>query len=112
MTILGSGELVSGEEMTGTARHVDTIEHVLAMLDEPTLADVVLVTSSASATAIMPLLPEIGGVVCSSGGRTSHLATIARDFGLTCIMGATSLDPASLEGRLVRLTKDGQVLSA
>lgn len=110
--VLGEGELVFGDDVTGTARQANTVEDVLELLDDPDLAEVVLVTNSASATAVMPLLPEIRGVVCSAGGPTSHMAMVARDFGLPCIMGATSIDPADLDGQRIQLTKDGQVLSA
>jgi phosphohistidine swiveling domain-containing protein len=109
--IYGQGELVSGDDTTGSAREVSTVDDVLRLLDEPNLEEMILVTTSASATTLMPLLGEIGGVVCAAGGPTSHLAVIARDFGLTCIMGATSIEPATLDGHRVQLTKDGQVLS-
>lgn len=107
----GSGELVAGEEIEGTARVVRTVDDVLRVLEDPALGDVIIVTDSASATELVPLLPEIGGVVCSAGGRTSHLAVVARDLGFTCIMGA-AVSPAELDGQRLRLCRDGQVVAA
>jgi len=107
--LYGRGELVTGEEIVGTARLVSSVDDVLRVLQDPDLGDVIVVTDSASATELVPLLPEIGGVVCSAGGRTSHLAVVARDLGFTCIMGAT-VSPGELDGHRVRLCRDGQVL--
>jgi pyruvate,orthophosphate dikinase len=48
------------------------------------------------------------GVVTSRGGRTSHAALVARQFGKPAVVGVTSLD-VDVEKRELR-TRDGQVL--
>ena len=109
--VLGEGELVSGKSASGVARRVVSIDDVLGLLDDPGLSDVILLTNSASATAIMPLLTEVRGVICSAGGRTSHLATVSRELGLSCVVGTSFADEADIDGRRVVIADDGKVLS-
>jgi len=110
MEVLGAGELVSGKSTAGVARRVETIDDVLRLMNDPGLDDVILLTDSASATAIMPLLDEVRGVICSVGGRTSHLATVARELGLACLLGTTFTAGDDLDGRRVTIADDGSVL--
>ena len=109
--VLGEGELVSGKSASGVARRVVSIDDVLGLLDDPGLGDVIVLTNSASATAIMPLLTEVRGVICSAGGRTSHLATVSRELGLSCVVGTAFAGEADIDGRRVVIADDGKVLS-
>lgn len=110
MDVVGAGELVSGKGTAGVARRVETIDDVLELMNDPELNDVILLTDSASATAIMPLLDEVRGVICSVGGRTSHLATVARELGLACVVGTTFTSGDDLDGRRITIADDGTVL--
>jgi phosphohistidine swiveling domain-containing protein len=109
--VLGEGELVSGKSTSGVARRVVTIDDVLELLDDPGLGEMILLTDSASATAIMPLLPEVRGVICSAGGRTSHLATVSRELGLSCVVGTSFPGEVDVDGRRVVIADDGKVMS-
>lgn len=109
--VLGEGELVSGNGTSGVARRVVSIDDVLELLNAPDLGEMILLTDSASATAIMPLLTEVRGVICSAGGRTSHLATVSRELGLSCVMGVTFTGGHDIDGRSVVISDDGKVLS-
>lgn len=109
--VLGEGELVSGKSTSGVARRVVSIDDVLELLDNPHLDQMILLTDSASATAIMPLLPEVRGVICSAGGRTSHLATVSRELGLSCVVGTSFAGEVDVDGRRVVIADDGKVLS-
>ena len=108
--VLGEGELVSGKSTAGLARRVVSIDDVLDLLSAPDLGAMILLTESASATAIMPLLTEVRGVICTAGGRTSHLATVSRELGLSCVMG-TTFTGGDIDGRSVVIADDGKVLS-
>jgi phosphoenolpyruvate synthase/pyruvate phosphate dikinase len=112
MEVVGAGQLVSGKGTTGVARRVKTIDDVLELMSVPDLNGVILLTDSASATAIMPLLDEVRGVICSVGGRTSHLATVSRELGLACVVGTTFTTGDDLDGRRVTIADDGTVLGA
>jgi phosphoenolpyruvate-protein kinase (PTS system EI component) len=54
----------------------------------------------------------VRGLVCRSGGMTSHLAIVSREFGLPCVMGASIEDPAELEGQRVVVDAEGQISRA
>ncbi len=111
-TTMGRGELVSGHECEGEVRRANEMPEVLALLKHENLADVILLCDSASATAVVPLLAKVRGIICRSGGATSHLAIVSREFGLPAVMGAEIADPEALEGRRVRFSEDGEITGA
>ncbi|OJU79758.1 MAG: hypothetical protein BGO11_02835 [Solirubrobacterales bacterium 70-9] len=89
----------------------DDVQQVFSLMKRPDLDQVILLTSSASATAVVPLLAKVRGVVSESGGMTSHLAIVAREFNLPCILSA-ELEESDLEGRRVVLQEDGAIAAA
>jgi len=91
---------------------VGQVADVFALLQEPDLGDMILLTESATATAVVPLLDKVCGLICTSGGITSHLAIVSREFGLPCIMAAEVADPAELDGTWVIMAEDGTVRRA
>ncbi|MGH2938807.1 MAG: PEP-utilizing enzyme [Solirubrobacterales bacterium] len=102
---------VSGGMVEGVLCRADDVQQVFSLMNRPDLDEVILLTSQASATAVVPLLAKVRGVVSESGGMTSHLAIVAREFNLPCILSA-ELDEADLEGRRVVLQEDGIIESA
>lgn len=110
--VITRGIVASGGGCEGVLRRAAQVDEVLALLREPDLSDTVLLTESATATAIVPLLSRVRGLVCTSGGITSHLAIVSREFGLSCVMAAPVDDPASLEGVRVVVDPDGTVRRA
>jgi phosphoenolpyruvate-protein kinase (PTS system EI component) len=113
METLGQGTLVSGGSVRGTAKRVKLVEDVVELLTgESELSHVILVTESASAATVLPLLSEVAGIVCTMGGPTSHLATVARDYSLTCVVGAKSLRLDSVDGMGIVIDDAGNVLMA
>jgi phosphohistidine swiveling domain-containing protein len=109
MTTVAQGQLVSGGPIEGTLAAADDLDQVLALMRRSDLEEVILLTATASATSVVPLLAKVRGIVCRSGGMTSHLAIVSREFGLPCIVGAEIDEPGALEGRRVRLGADGTV---
>jgi phosphoenolpyruvate-protein kinase (PTS system EI component) len=108
MTRIGQGLLTSGRECQGTLRVVDTIPDVLRLMRED-LSDVILFMQSASATAATPLFAKIKGIVCTAGGATSHLAIVAREFDLPCVMASAMEYTNGLDGRRVSLNQKGEI---
>ncbi len=49
---------------------------------------IVLVPVAGVAGMTIPLM-RASGIICTTGGVTSHLAILAREFRIPCIMGAT-----------------------
>lgn len=109
MTTIGTGQVVSGKGAEGVLHTADKIEEVLSLMKRPDLDQVILLTESAAATAVVPLLAKVRGIVCRSGGMTSHLAIVSREFGLPCIVGAELDDPAAADGKRVQLMEDGSI---
>ncbi len=108
MRKVGEGEPIGGRGAVGILRKVETIEDVLRVM-ETDLSETIVFTPSASVTAITPILPKIRGLICASGGVTSHLAIVAREFDLPCVMGGRVEGVEALEGRRVRFTAEGEI---
>jgi phosphohistidine swiveling domain-containing protein len=106
------GLVASGGGCEGIVRRAAELDEVLALMKEPDLSEVILLTGSATATAVVPLLSRVRGLVCATGGVTSHLAIVSREFGLSCVMAAPVDDPAALEGVRVVVEADGTVRHA
>jgi pyruvate,water dikinase len=107
---VGRGQVVSGKGCEGVIHRANEVQDVLALLKSEDLEEAILLTESASATAVVPLLAKVRGIVCRSGGMTSHLAIVAREFGLAAIMGAELDESDALEGQRVVLTEDGEIV--
>ena len=101
---------MSGGSVEGVLCRADDVQQVFTLMKRPDLEEVIRLTESASATAVVPLLAKVRGVVCRSGGMTSHLAIVAREFGLPCILGA-ELDDVT-DGCRVVLNADGTISDA
>ena len=108
MKRIGVGNPTSGKGCRGTLRVVADVPDVLALLRED-VSNVVLFTESASATVVTPLFPRIKGVVCTTGGDTSHLAIVAREFDLACVMGSQIDYDGDLNGCVVQFDQEGEI---
>lgn len=111
MLKIGQGNVTSGTGCRGTLRVVASIPDVLELMKQE-LSEVVVFSREASATAVTPLFPKIRGVVCTQGGATSHLAIVAREFDLPCVMGATLDREDGLDGRAVEFNAAGEIFLA
>jgi phosphoenolpyruvate-protein kinase (PTS system EI component) len=108
MVRVGQGNLTSGNGCRGTLRVVESVADVLGLLKED-VSDVVLFTPTASATIMTPLFPRIKGLVCTTGGETSHVAIVAREFNLPCIMGSEIDYDGELDGCIVNFNQEGEI---
>ncbi len=110
MEKIGQGNVTSGNGCQGVLRVVESVQDVLGLLKED-ISDVILFTPTASATIMTPLFPRIKGVVCSTGGATSHVAIVAREFDLSCIMGAQFDYEGKLDGVDVSMNAEGEIFA-
>ena len=108
MQKIGRGNVTSGNGCRGILREVTTVPDVLALMKQD-LSEVVVFTREASATAVTPLFPKIRGVVCTLGGPTSHLAIVAREFDLPCIMGSEIEFDGQLDGQRIQFNAEGDI---
>lgn len=109
ISAIGHGTKVSGSETEGVLHAANNTDQVFALMRHEQLDEVILLTDSASATAVVPLLPRVRGVVCRSGGMTSHLAIVSREFGIPCLMGAELPADAELEGARITIDAEGAI---
>jgi phosphohistidine swiveling domain-containing protein len=109
VTNIGHGLTVSGSGVEGVLHAANDTQQVFALLRHEALDEVILLTDSASATALVPLLAKVRGVVCRSGGMTSHLAIVSREFGIPCLMGAELPGDAELEGARIAIDAEGTI---
>lgn len=110
--IVTKGLVASGNGCEGIVRLAMQVTDVFALLREPGLSETILLAESATATALVPLLPKVRGLICTSGGITSHVAILSREFGLSCLMSAVVENPSALEGVRVVVAADGTVTRA
>ena len=87
---------------------VETVQDVLKLM-RTDVSEVVIFTRSASATTVTPLFSKIKGVVCTAGGATSHLAIVAREFDVPCVMGSEIQYDGDLDQRVVTITREGEI---
>lgn len=94
-------------EVTGELVYIKTIEDVINLFDKA--KGKICIVEDAGITTLSPILPELTGTICTTGGAGSHLAIVSREFGLPCIMGLKySLnDLSSLNGKKAKITHDG-----
>lgn len=109
---IGKGERVSGGAFEGEVHRANEVAEVMSLLKKDNLEEVILLTDSPSATAVVPLLAKVRGVICRSGGMTSHLAIVSREFALPCVMGAETENAEELEGKRVSVNEDGEMTLA
>jgi len=109
VTVVGRGHVVSGSGCSGTGRRANALEEVFALLKDPDLGNTILLVDSPSATAIVPLLSKVRGIVCGDGGMTSHLAIVSREFGLPCVMAADVASLGDLDGRPLTVSAEGEI---
>ena len=107
---IGQGKVVGAPAtVTGIARFVADIQTVVEMMNADMSATILLV-EDASATAVAPIIGDARAVVCTSGGPTSHLALVSKEFGVPCVVAAALReDTASLDGTTMTIGADGEI---
>lgn len=108
MKLIGEGLSCSSKNnVRGELVYVKTIEDVIQLFDSA-IGKICLV-DDAGITTLGPILSELIGIICTTGGAGSHLAIISREFGLPCIMGAKLYvkDTSNIIGKQVEIKHNG-----
>jgi phosphohistidine swiveling domain-containing protein len=84
----------------------ETIDDVLALYKDAA-EGVIILKNTAGGTGIIPILTKISGIVCTEGGLSSHLAILAREFQIPCVVGTKINCGSGLDGKKVRIKFDG-----
>ena len=109
MEKIGAGISCSSKtEVLGEAVYIKTIEDVIALFDNA--AGKICIVDDAGITTLSPILSELVGTICTTGGPGSHLAIVSREFGIPCIMALKLKlkDPTALNGKKILIKHDGE----
>lgn len=102
MSIIGKGTpSFDFSSTTGSVRHFHSPDDVINSLDSD-LESTIAVVRSGGTTFLSPVLGRLGGVVALDGTLRSHLAIVAREFELPCLVG-TELAEDLKDGATVTL---------
>jgi len=72
--------------------------------------DVIVLVREAGGTTIGPVLDDAVGVVSTTGTKGAHIALLAREYGIPCIIGL-ELEGAFVQAQPVRLDPEGRIYS-
>lgn len=86
---------------TGTVRHFNTPQDVIASINDD-LESIIAVVASGGTTFLSPILGRLGGIVALGGTLRSHLAIVSREFEVPCLVGA-NLTADLADGAQIRL---------
>jgi len=108
MKKIGEGSSCSSKSnVIGELVYIKTIEDVINLFDNA--SGKICLVNDAGITTLSPILPELSGIICTTGSGGSHLAIVSREFGLPCIMATEFFvnDVSSLNGKTVKIVHDG-----
>ena len=102
--LLGSGDPISFPpvaEVRGTAAVLLELGDAIALLGEPpeVLSATILWIAEPVVTIVAPVMEHVAAILCATGGPASHVAIVARELGLACVMHCVLEDESGLEGR-------------
>ncbi len=75
--------------------------------DVPDGCILVVPTTSPRLAAVMG---SVAGIIASTGSETGHMATVAREFGVPCLVGAGTSTATLTEGSIVTLDADSRMV--
>lgn len=108
MKKIGEGLSCSSKsDVEGVLEYIKTAEDVINLFDK---ADgKIVICEDAGTTTLGPILPDLGGVICTTGAAGSHLAIVSREFELPCIMAAefNIIDLIALSGKIGKIVTEG-----
>jgi phosphoenolpyruvate synthase/pyruvate phosphate dikinase len=111
---LGSGEIVSFGSAGEVSGRVSVLREVgdaigLLSLTPDELAGTIVWINEPVVTIVAPIMEQVAAVLCSTGGPSSHVAIVARELGLPCLMRCTVAAEDELVDREVTVRADGTI---
>jgi phosphohistidine swiveling domain-containing protein len=88
--IVGTGDNVfqAKNDITGTARLINTVDVVMDMLLNGVPDGTIAVIDDSGGTLTAPVLEQFTGVICMGGTVRSHLGILTREYNIPCLMAA------------------------
>jgi phosphoenolpyruvate synthase/pyruvate phosphate dikinase len=111
---LGAGETVSFGSAGEVSGRVSVLREVgdaigLLSLTPEELAETIVWINEPVVTIVAPIMEQVAAILCSTGGPASHVAIVARELGLPCLMRCTVAAEDELSGREVIVRADGTI---
>lgn len=106
---IGRGRVVAGGERHASGRFaaVLDVQDLLRLMDVSETALIVYLIHP-NVTMMAPIYDRITGLACEHGDFQSHVAIVARELGVPCLVQTTlERDVQALEGRTVRIDPSG-----
>ncbi|TFF97178.1 MAG: hypothetical protein EU547_05020 [Promethearchaeota archaeon] len=107
MKVIGKGLSCSSEkEAVGELKIIKTIQDVIALFDKA--QGKICFVEDAGTTTLGPIMSDLEGIVCSTGGSGSHLAIVSREFDIPCIMALNfdNKNMAQFDDKKVKITTE------
>jgi phosphohistidine swiveling domain-containing protein len=108
---IGQGVMVGGGATgaEGTFETLIEVDDLLALMGSGRTG-IVAYLEHPNVTMVGPLYDSLAAVVCEHGDDSSHVAIVARELGIPCVVHATlDRDPLELRGQTVRLDVGGEL---
>jgi len=93
----------TGAEVEGTLKEIRSSDDSLDLCEEEPSQNLIVLLKTAGVTIITPILSMVKGIICTSGGTSSHLAIISREYKIPCIMATRLSYHDDLDGKDVKL---------
>jgi len=93
----------TGAEVEGTLKEIRSSDDSLDLCEEEPSQNLIVLLKTAGVTIITPILSIIKGIICTSGGTSSHLAIISREYKIPCIMATRLSYHDDLDGKDIKL---------
>ena len=107
MKKIGNGLSCSSKsDVEGELVYIENINDVIDIFDE--VGDKICLVNDAGTSILGPILSDLKGIICTTGGAGSHLATVSREFEIPCIMNlkVDTKELATLNGKKAKISTD------
>ncbi len=109
MKKIGEGLSCSSKsEVEGVLEYIKNVEDVIELFDKAN--GKIVICEDAGTTTLGPILPDLSGVICTTGSAGSHLAIVSREFELPCVMNTefVSDDLIAFNGKKGKIITEGE----
>jgi hypothetical protein len=109
---IGAGMPVSFPDipsLRGRVAAVRELPDVLALFGRDDLGETLLWISEPVVTLVAPVMEQVAAILCSSGGPAAHVAIVARELDLPCLMQCRIDDGEDIDGATLVISADGTI---
>ena len=107
MKKIGDGLSCSSKsDVEGELVYIENINDVIDIFEEA--EEKICVVNDSGTRILGPILSDLKGILCTTGGAGSHLATVSREFEIPCIMNlkVETEELSKLNGKIAKISTD------